>query len=121
MCWVQNERDVIEVFSLQMPCIFEGVLQNEKVLRVIGTLFGSGAMGLSFARVSVSPRIISCGHKRPETRRIRMVPCGRDDMVSCAGLDALPRPQTLDISGAALLKSEPPQDPLNIQQILGHS
>ena len=74
MCWVQNERDVIEVFSLQMPCIFEGVLQNEKVLRVIGTLFGSGAMGLSFARVSASPHIISCGHERLETRRIGMLP-----------------------------------------------
>ena len=54
---VQNERDVIEVFSLQMPCIFEGILQNEKVLRVIGTLFGSVPMGLSFARVSPSPSV----------------------------------------------------------------
>lgn len=51
---VQNERDVIEVFSLQMPCIFEGILENEKVLRVIGTLFGSVPMGLSFARVSLA-------------------------------------------------------------------
>ena len=52
MCCMQNERDVIEVFSLQMPCIFKGILENEKVLRVIGTLFGSVPMGLSFARVS---------------------------------------------------------------------
>ena len=55
MCILQNERDVIEVFSLQMPCIFEGILQNEKVLRVIGTLFGSVPMGLSFARVRTPP------------------------------------------------------------------
>ena len=52
VCCMQNERDVIEVFSLQMPCIFKGILENEKVLRVIGTLFGSVPMGLSFARVS---------------------------------------------------------------------
>ena len=58
MCIVQNERDVIEVFSLQMPCIFEGILQNEKVLRVIGTLFGSVPMGLSFARVSPVPPVL---------------------------------------------------------------
>ena len=58
MCVVQNERDVIEVFSLQMPCIFEGILQNEKVLRVIGTLFGSVPMGLSFARVNPVPPVL---------------------------------------------------------------
>ena len=57
---MQNERDVIEVFSLQMPCIFEGILQNEKVLRVIGTLFGSVPMGLSFARVSPRPSLKPC-------------------------------------------------------------
>lgn len=60
MCFVQNERDVIEVFSLQMPCIFEGILQNEKVLRVIGTLFGSVPMGLSFARVCTAPSLRAC-------------------------------------------------------------
>ena len=47
----QDGRDVIEVFSLQMPRFFEAILENPKLLRVVGTLFGSPSVGRPFAQV----------------------------------------------------------------------
>ena len=50
--WVeQNPRDIIEVFSLQMPRFFAAIIENPRLLRVVGTLFASPAIGPPFAQV----------------------------------------------------------------------
>ena len=54
----QDGRDVIEVFSLQMPRFFEAILENPKLLRVVGTLFGSPSVGRPFAQVPAAGALI---------------------------------------------------------------
>ena len=48
---MQNSRDVIEVFSLQMPRFFDAIIENPRLLRVVGTLFASPPIGPPFAQV----------------------------------------------------------------------
>ncbi|EIE23491.1 hypothetical protein COCSUDRAFT_65942 [Coccomyxa subellipsoidea C-169] len=45
-----NPRDVIEVFSLQMPRFFDAIIENPRLLRVVGTLFASPPIGPPFAQ-----------------------------------------------------------------------
>ena len=56
----QDGRDVIEVFSLQMPRFFEAILENPKLLRVVGTLFGSPSVGRPFAQVHMHAQTLFC-------------------------------------------------------------
>ncbi|BDA47386.1 probable transcription-associated protein 1 [Coccomyxa sp. Obi] len=48
---LSNPRDVIEVFSLQMPRFFDAIIENPRLLRVVGTLFASPPIGPPFAQV----------------------------------------------------------------------
>ena len=47
---MQDPRDVVEMFALQMPFLFRSVLDDHKLLRVFVTLLGS-ACNRHFANV----------------------------------------------------------------------
>lgn len=53
---MQDTRDCMEVFSKHMPRIFDAIIENSRLLRVVGTLFGSPIVGPTFAQV----RLQSC-------------------------------------------------------------
>jgi hypothetical protein len=45
----------MEVFSKHMPKVFMAVMENSRLLRVVGTLFGSPSVGPAFAQVNACP------------------------------------------------------------------